>query len=418
MKLLHTADWHLGNSFHGHDRLEEHRHFLDWLLQTLRDREPDALLVAGDIFDTTNPSAAAEALFFDFLEQATEALPDLQIVLTAGNHDSAGRLEAPAPILRRHNVFVRGTVRRTEDGTPDYDHLILPLAPRGAQEAAVVCFALPYLRSFDCPEGSTPEEGLRHYFEELRARFRKSAFRGLPCVAVAHFYAATAEICAEEHSERLVIGGQDRVSADVAGKELSYVALGHIHKAQRVSVQPLTHYAGSALPMSFSEKNYHHGVQWVEIGADGRAAVSRIDYAPLRSLLSIPDRGAAARQEVLAAIAALPARTKKDDGHDWPYLEIKVALRQPEPELLNDVTRALEDKAVRFCRMTAQTGGAEADGAAADEGAAVSLEQLRTIRPLDMAKKVFAARYGEAMPAALEERFNQAVAALQEQSQG
>ena len=96
MKILHTADWHLGNNFHGYDRTDEHRHFLRWLLEVMEEKQPDVLIVAGDVFDTANPSARAEELLYDFLLRATQTVRGLQIVLIAGNHDSAGRLEAPA----------------------------------------------------------------------------------------------------------------------------------------------------------------------------------------------------------------------------------------------------------------------------------------------------------------------------------
>ena len=104
MKFIHTADWHLGNTFHGHDRSEEHHHFLKHLLDLISTRRPDALIVAGDIFDTPNPSARAEAMLYDFLLEATSRVQGLQIVLIAGNHDSGSRLEAPAALLKSHNV--------------------------------------------------------------------------------------------------------------------------------------------------------------------------------------------------------------------------------------------------------------------------------------------------------------------------
>ena len=150
MKLIHTADWHLGNTFHGYDRTQEHRHFLDWLLDRLREQQPDALIVSGDIYDTPNPSAAAEELLYDFLLQATDAVRGLQVVIIAGNHDSAGRIDAPASLLKRHNIYVRGTLPLREDGqTPDYEHLVLPLSRRDNEEAELVCLAVPFLRPSD-----------------------------------------------------------------------------------------------------------------------------------------------------------------------------------------------------------------------------------------------------------------------------
>lgn len=408
MKIIHTADWHLGNVFHGHHRTEEHRHFLQWLLDRLRETQPDVLLITGDIFDSANPSARAEELFYSFLMQATAAVSGLQIVITAGNHDSAGRLEAPAAMLRTHNIYVRGTIRTDADGLPDFSHYLLPLSSRMESEAQCVCFALPYLRSSDYPAGLTPEEGLRYYFEHLHRALRKSDFRGLPVVAAAHFYATGADICADEHSERLVVGGQECVSADVAGRGVAYAALGHIHKAQQLGASSCVCYAGSALPMSFSEIRYRHGVQCIELSASGDVSVSRLDYSPLRALVSLPAPGkAAGAAEVLDALSQLPRRTGKEDDAAWPYLELRIMERQPEPGLMHSVLEALEDRAVHFCRMVRVV---PADVAAAErrDGEGLSGEALQSVSPMKLAAAHFRTRYDGEMPQPLVERFRTA----------
>ena len=408
MKILHTADWHLGNNFHGYDRTGEHRHFLDWLLGQLRSRQPDALVVAGDVFDSANPSSRAEQLLFDFLQQATEAVPGLQIVLIAGNHDSAARLEAPAALLKPLNIYVRGTVHFTEAGEPDFDYYLLPLAPRTEREAACVCMALPYLRGGDYPAGMTPEEGLRLFFQEMHRSLRESDFAGLPVVAVAHFYAAGAEVCEGEHSERLVVGGQDCVHTDVVGKGVAYTALGHLHKAQRVDGHDHVRYAGSALPMSFSERGYRHGADCVTLSPEGRVEVQRLDYNPLRHLMTIPAQGKAARvKEVFDEIAQLPKRRKDDDGTDWPYLEIRIEEQQPEPTLWHDVCEALADRAVHLCRLLrVRPERDEASGTGT--APAASADELRRLEPLRMAQSYFEARYAQPMPQALIDRFKTA----------
>ena len=405
MKIIHTADWHLGNTFHGHDRGEEHRHFLDWMLGILRERMPDALVISGDVFDSSNPSAVAEQMFFDFLLAATEAVRGLQVVVVAGNHDSAGRLEAPARLLKRHNVYIRGIARHTdEDGETDFRHLVLPLGNRLTNEAEVVCIALPFLRPSDYPQGNTAAQGLQLYFEQTMRAIRKSDFKRLPVMAVAHFYAAGAEVCAEEHSERLVIGGQDCVDVDVVDKGICYTALGHIHKAQKVGAEAAhVLYAGSILPMSFSERGYRHGVNFVTIDANARVQTERIAYTPLRRLMAIPERGSASASEVLRSIATLPERRKGDDGSQWPYLEIRVAERQPEPTLMNDVTTALENKAVRFCRMVRERSAVKIATSAPQ-----SIERIRSIAPVEMARRLFENRYHESMPSELIERLQEA----------
>ena len=101
MKILATGDWHLGNCFHGFDRMEEHAHYLDWLLDCVQREEADVLLIAGDVFDSSNPSAAAQELYYSFLNRLNERFPALQTVIIAGNHDSAARLEAPREMLER-----------------------------------------------------------------------------------------------------------------------------------------------------------------------------------------------------------------------------------------------------------------------------------------------------------------------------
>ena len=145
MKLIHTADWHLGQSFHGQERHEEHRAFLTWLLDTLVERQADALLVAGDLFDVVNPSLQAQALLYDFIVEAHERLPHLDLVLIAGNHDSGNRIELPAPLMRRLRTHARGRVNWLDDGRLDTARLLVPLTD-ATGETRAWCLALPFLR--------------------------------------------------------------------------------------------------------------------------------------------------------------------------------------------------------------------------------------------------------------------------------
>ena len=135
MKIICTSDWHLGNLFQGYDRLPEHEHFLQWLLNQIDEQQPDALLVAGDVFDNGNPSAKAQSVYYKFLAEAPHHCPKMRIIITAGNHDSASRLEAPRELLTRHHVEVRGSVKRhwvidaegQGDWMYDYDDLLIQL---------------------------------------------------------------------------------------------------------------------------------------------------------------------------------------------------------------------------------------------------------------------------------------------------
>ncbi len=398
MKIFHTADWHLGNVFHRHERIDEHEHFFDWLLEQLRVHKPDAMIVAGDVFDNANPSAAAEKLYYKFLQQAVAAVSGLQIVVIAGNHDSAHRLEAPSPFLKANNIYVRGSIKRGDNGEPDFENCILPLSLRTDSEARVVCMALPYLRACDYPSGMSVAEGLKYYFEKTKRALSQSAFRKLPVVVAAHFYASGAEI-SEEHSERLVVGGQDVVDVKGFDKYFCYMALGHIHRRQQVNNKGggLIMYSGSALPMSFTEKGYKHGVVVVDVDDEGTVSVDELNYTPMRSLLSLPTKGTAEPSEILELISQLPNRREGEDAREWPYLELRVLESQPEPTFLNDVTVALKEKAVRFCRMVRvlPTSAGDCDGKLEIGSRA---DTALSISPIDLAQYVYKKKFQQEMP--------------------
>ena len=150
MKLLHTADWHIGQLFHQYDRTYEHQQFLNWLVTTIQEQKIDVLLISGDVFDLSNPSAASIKMFYSFLNQAVKVNPDVQIIIIAGNHDSASRLESPKPLLESSNIHIIGIVERKEDGQIEYDKLIVPIKDKTATIKAW-CMAVPFLRMGDYP---------------------------------------------------------------------------------------------------------------------------------------------------------------------------------------------------------------------------------------------------------------------------
>lgn len=407
MKIIHTADWHLGNVFHRHNRVAEHRHFFGWLRDTIVQQQPDALIVSGDIFDGPNPAAEVQRLFYDFLTHLSVEHPGMSIILIAGNHDSGARLEAGEELLRLHNIFVRGTVWKDAEGETYFERMILPLAPRGSDTAEVVCYALPFLRPADYPAGLSVQDGLRHYLTNLDKRLKKTAFKRLPVVVAAHFYAHGALIQAHEHSERLVVGGQDMVEIDTMGKAYAYVALGHIHRPQAVGNCANVRYAGSPLALSFSERDYKRAVNLVEIDPQGHVETTSLFYTPLCALVSLPDRGALDPQEALSRLRSLPDAQPDDDREAYPYVEMNIRLAQPEPELRRRIGEIIEHKAVKFCRITTST---YREQSTQDDTQRPAVENsLHSQAPIDIAKQYYTARYGNEMPEALVERFNIAV---------
>ena len=277
MKILATSDWHLGNLFHGNDRLPEHKHFLKWLLEQIAGQKPDALLIAGDIFDNGNPSAAAQTVYYEFLADATQLCPNMQVIITAGNHDSASRLEAPRPLLTRYHVEIRGNVRKIwqqgeseEDNKTgghwiySFDDLIIPVTNEAGEE--VIILAVPFLRS-DVVQNASYSQGVNDFLRELTAEARKK-YPGRKCIMMAHMYAKGSDIAKKDASEKIIIGGQEEVDLEGWNDHPDYMTCGHIHKRQHIWNTDWARYTGSILPMSFAEKDYTHGIDLITIGCD------------------------------------------------------------------------------------------------------------------------------------------------------
>lgn len=352
MKLIHTSDWHLGQLFHGYDRSTEHQIFLDWLLEQLCEREPDALLIAGDIFDHANPSGKSQQQFYRFLAAACQKCPNLDIVVIAGNHDSAGRLEAPDSLLEAFGVRVIGQLQPDTDPT----RALIPLHDaRG--DVAAWCLGIPYLRPGDVPRIDTERqpytEGIAAVYQQHldAALSRRQPDQAL--VAMGHLH-ARGGTTSDDSERRLVIGGEEAVDAGIFGSELAYVALGHLHLAQTVGGDDRVRYCGSPLPLSFSEIHYHH--QILEVHLDG-AALERVDSIRVPrpiEMLRIPEEPLPLEQ-VLKALEQLDPESV--DARQESWLEVRVLLEGPEPGLRQKIEEALADKAVRLLKISPSRKG-------------------------------------------------------------
>ena len=413
IRILHTADWHLGQTFFGYDRVEEHTHFLQWLVRELKENKIDVLLIAGDIFDVSNPSAASQHMFYRFIRQVTEENPKLQLVVVAGNHDSAARLEAPLPLLQEMRTEIRGIVRRHE-GEIDYDHLIVELK-NSEGEVEALCLAVPFLRQGDYPvvttDGNPYAEGVKELYARLQERALQRRKDGQALVAVGHLQATGSEIAERDFSERTIIGGLECVSPDAFTEQIAYTALGHIHKSQRVSGRENVRYAGSPLPMSFAEREYHHGVVIVTLAEGWAVEIEKREYIPLVGLLSVPRGKAATPEEVLEELAHLPLASEEAEGEQterslhFPYLEIKVLLTEPEPMLRQQIEEAIADRAVRLARIVSVYRQAE-ENTLEEEVLAAGLQEMN---PLQIVKATFENIYQSEMPEELERLFQQAM---------
>ena len=252
MKLLHTADLHLGRHLYGRRRHHEFAAFLDWLAATLEAEQVDALIIAGDVFDTATPSPRSQAQYYQFLCRIA-AGPCRHVIITAGNHDSPAFLDAPRDILRALNVHVIGAARE-----PAAEGLLL--RDRDGAPEAIVC-AVPYLRERDlrsADAGESPAEKTAKLLDGIRAHYAAAVAHAetlrngaaLPLIATVHLYTAGSQT-SEAHDHE--IGTLTHVPASVFPAAIDYLALGHIHLAQRLDGSETRRYSGSPLAHTFAE---------------------------------------------------------------------------------------------------------------------------------------------------------------------
>ena len=398
MRLLHTSDWHLGQTLHNFDRGYEHGRFLDWLVETLAAESIDVLLVAGDIFDNANPSAAAHRQLYRFLQQAKARVPHLQVVVIAGNHDSPGRLEAPTPLLEAHGTVVVGNVARTPDGEVDVERLLVPLRRRDGTVGAW-CLAIPFLRPGDVPRAAADdaESGLDPYLHGTTLLYRQafalaqSRRTGAEAVvAMGHCHMVDGQ-SSQDSERRIVIGGTEALPASMFDPQVAYVALGHLHLAQRVGGHEHRRYCGSPLPLSFSEVGYQHQVLRIDLDGPAVAAVTPLPVPRAVQLLRVPAQPAPL-DEALAALEAL--ELPDAPLYEQPFLEVRVLLDGPEPGLRGRVEAALAGKPVRLAKIEPTRRHAASDPAEQ----ALTLDQLARLQPDDIFRRLWTQRYGDEAP--------------------
>ena len=287
MKIIHTSDWHLGARLHEEDRSAEHVAFLEWLLEQIKAERPDALLVAGDVFDTTAPSASAMKAYHSFVVRAYSEAGCRNIVITGGNHDSPSWLGMSRQILE----CVGTTVVPAGEDEPERECV---LVERDGHPALAIA-AIPYLRESELANLVRQEDETRSHDELVRAGFAEHCRRVVaaarakagdaPVVMMGHCVISGSRL-SDDVSERqrgvlsdTVVGGVKSVDFD-ALPSVDYLALGHLHVPQRVAGRDAARYSGSPIPMSFSEAGTQKQILVVTLGEKSGDAV-RVEERPI-----------------------------------------------------------------------------------------------------------------------------------------
>ncbi len=277
MKFLHTSDWHLGRQFHGQSLEADHAVILEQVFQALIDHVPDALIIAGDIFDRASPPASAVRQFNNFIKRVASETA-AAVVMIAGNHDSGDRIESMSVMTNQRRALIRGPL------SADEKPLIL------ADDAGPVAFsALPFGYEFAAREcfGDTginsPEDVIRAQIEAARVHVPD----GARWVVVAHAFVTGAS---SSESERPLgrIGGIETVPTD-AFDGAHYVALGHLHRPQTAGVDYIR-YSGSPLAFGFDESETPKSMTLVDLGADGAVTTQSLPFTPLRAVRTLRGR--------------------------------------------------------------------------------------------------------------------------------
>ncbi|MBM4024529.1 MAG: exonuclease subunit SbcD [Planctomycetes bacterium] len=358
-RVLHTADWHLGKMLCDQPRDEEHRRFLDFLFATLRDREVDALVISGDVFDSANPPQSAATLYFDFLCRLYRETP-CAAVIVAGNHDSPGHLEAPRQVLRA----LRGHVVGAWPADPADAVILLPSA--GAPALAIA--AVPFLRDRDLrtgQAGQTPEEiaqalrtGFQQRYAEANHAIATACRPGVAAMATGHLMADGGMV---SDSEREIhVGGLGAVPATGFPPGFSYIALGHLHRPQEIPGHSHIRYAGSPIPLGFGESEDRKEVRLLDFAGGTLACQEPLPVPMFRRLVRI--------RSPYAALAETVAGVDWTGGDLKTWAEVEIVDPPPGEGVYAAVVDALKDAPCQVIKVAVARSAGLAAGPALAHG--------------------------------------------------
>ena len=266
MKILHLADLHIGKVVNRFSLLEDQKYILEKVLEITDREKPDTVIIAGDVYDRSTPSAEAVEVFDDFLFDLAKR--NLNIIMCSGNHDSAERIAFASRILKHSNVYV----------SPVYNGKV-EAVKLNDDEGDIFFYLLPFIKP-SAVRNAFPDEEIKDYTDAVRvAVSHMNVDYSKRNVLVSHQFVTGAELAG---SEERSIGGSENVDVSVI-EQFDYVALGHIHKAQSAGKKHVR-YCGSMLKYTFDEADQEKSVTLVEIGEKGKVEYSLIPLTPLREM--------------------------------------------------------------------------------------------------------------------------------------
>ena len=409
MRLLHTSDWHLGQHFMGKSRQAEHQALIAWLLEQVEAQAVDAVLIAGDIFDTGTPPSYARELYSQLVVRLHEA--GVALLLLGGNHDSVATLGESRDLLAR----LGATVIAAASDDPATQVVLLP--QRNGEPGCIVC-AIPFIRPRDVLQsqaGQSAEDKQvalqtaiqAHYLSVYQAaRTRQTELeielgRKLPLIATGHL--TTVGASSSESVREIYVGALEAFPT-TAFPPADYIALGHIHRPQKVGGLEHIRYCGSPIPLSFDEAKMPKEILLVDLNAEGLQAVSALPVPRFQGLASISGN--------LATLAGPIGAAAAEGTFERPtWLEVTVA----EDDYLADLPARIEALTtgwpVEVLRIRRQRGNASVQ--LVNE----ALETLDELSPHEVfARRLQQEELSDELKLALHQRYRGIVTALQEEA--
>ena len=371
VRFLHTSDWHLGQFFYNHSRQYEHEQFLAWLLAQIKEKQPHALLIAGDIFDVINPASAAQKQLYQFLANAHQLAPHMQTLMIAGNHDSGYRIEQVEPLLEKYHAKTVGVIHKNELGQIDLDRLLIPIYDE-QKNIIAWCLSLPFLRPAEITgfneQTNNSQNAIAYLHQQVISEARKRKTDNQALILMSHAHMQGGETSDSERP--IIIGNEEALSTTLFEDSIDYVALGHLHKPQKVGQEHIR-YSGSPIPLSFSEINYKH--QIVDVNIDPlKTDESRVSFESIfipRTVQLHKIKGEL--NEVLAKLKAL-ASGEIENIDQREYVDIEYHTDVPPPSnLRQQFEDALPKSRYRLVRISRQYFASEKNS---DEITSINLE--------------------------------------------
>ena len=374
-RILHTSDWHLGHVLYNYSRADEQQHMLLQVEDYVRQYKPDALVVSGDIYHTAMPSAATQRMFTDALLAIHRARPEMTIVITGGNHDSASKLEIDRRLWLELGVHVLGRLQLTDSLEPDFESHIIRVANKG------LIAAVPHVYPQNFPPAGGDDRQAA-FFARLADEVAQRNSQQLPTVLMAHLTVTGSDLTG--HSRLTdTVGTIDNVPLSALGEGYDYIALGHIHREQAVGIN--ARYSGSPLAVSFDE-DYPHSITLVDIGDE--ISVQQLPITNLHPLITVP-ADPVPFDEAIAALRQLPTDNCQlstvNCQLSTPYVRLNILTDSGLPaDAIEVATAAAEESGCRFCTFKITRSTPLPSSAAYDD---ITPDELKEMSPIDIARR-------------------------------